>query len=82
MSKVLSSATNETKAAVASLFDNTPPVLVEVRFPNTATAPDWHLLDEEEELEALLGQLATGSEVRLSSVWDLKNTKGDIRLRK
>jgi len=82
MSKVLASATDETRAAVSLLFDKAPPVLAEVRFPNAATAPDWYLLKHEEQFETLLGQLATGVEVHLSSVWDLKNTKGEVLFRK
>jgi hypothetical protein len=47
MGKVLSLASTEAKVAVSALFEN-PPVLVEVRFPNSGTAPDWYLCEEEE----------------------------------
>jgi hypothetical protein len=57
-------------------------VLVEVRFPNCATSPDWYLCEEEEELQRLLERLAPGAELHVSSVWDLKNTKGEILLKK
>jgi hypothetical protein len=70
------------KAAISALFANAPPVLVEVRFPNSGTSPDWYLCEEEEELERILERLGPGAELHLSSVWDLKNTKGAICLKK
>jgi hypothetical protein len=82
MSQVLSATTVEARSAIAKLFANAPPVLVEVRFPNMATSPDWHLLEDEEQLKQLLERLGPGVELHLSSVWDLKNPKGDICLRK
>ena len=82
MSKVLLSASPEAKAAIAGLFETSPPVLVEVRFPGAATSPDWFLCEEEEELFQIVERLTLGAEVRLSSVWDLKNVKGGICLRK
>jgi hypothetical protein len=82
MSKVLLYATNEARTAVALLFGKALPILVEVRFPNAATSPDWHLLEDEEQFETLLGQLAPSAEFRLSSEWDLKNTQGEVRIRK
>ena len=66
--------------SIRALVEKTPPVLVEVRFPGCATSPDWHLCQDEEELDEILGRLGRGAEVRASSVWDLKNPKGDIRL--
>jgi hypothetical protein len=67
---------------VVALFEQSPPVLVEVRFPNTATSPDWHLLEDEEELGALLDRLGPRAELYLSSVWDLNNPKGAVRLKR
>jgi hypothetical protein len=72
----------EAKAAVSALFNNAPPVLVEVRFPHSGTSPDWYLCDEEEELHRILDRLASGAELHVSSVWDLKNVKGEICLKK
>jgi len=69
------------RAAVSSLFDRAPPVLVEVRFPHTATAPDWFLYAAEEQFNGLLQRLHAGAEVYLSSVWDLKKTSGPLRLK-
>ncbi len=46
------------------------------------TSPDWHLCEDEDQFEALLDRLGAGAEVHLSSVWDLKNVKGEICLRK
>ena len=82
MKRVLLAKSTEAKAAVAGLFENSPPVLVEVRFPNSATSPDWYLFDEDAELEELLDRVGAGAELRLSSVWDLRNLKGEILLRK
>jgi hypothetical protein len=82
MSKVLLCASSEAKRAIAILFENAPPVLVEVRFPAAATSPDWYLCDDEEQLEQILDRLSPGAELHVSSVWDLKNTKGEICLRK
>jgi hypothetical protein len=81
MSKVLLLASTKAKDAVSALFEN-PPVLVEVRFPNAGTAPDWYLCEEEEQLEQILKHLGSSVELHLSSVWNLKNVKGEICLRK
>ena len=70
----------EARAAVAALFARTPPLLVEVRFPGMATSSDWHLLEDEEELDALLERLGPGAELHLSSVWDLRNVKEAVHL--
>jgi len=72
----------DARAAASALLARTPPVLAEVRFPGAATAPDWYLLEEEDELNALLERLGTQAELHLSSVWDLTNAKGAIRLTK
>jgi hypothetical protein len=82
MSQVLSFTTAEAQAAVAALFANAPPVLVEVRFPKMGTSSDWYLLEEEEQLEQVLERLGSGVELHLSSVWDLRNVKEDVCLRK
>ena len=81
MSKVLLLASTEAKAVISALFEN-PPVLVEVRFPNSGTAPDWYLCEEEEQLEQILKHLGSRVELNISSVWNLKNVKGEICLRK
>jgi hypothetical protein len=73
---------SEARAAAAALFARTPPVLVEVRFPGAATSPDWYLLEDEDELDALLKRLGPQAELYLSSVWDLRNSKGAVRLTK
>jgi hypothetical protein len=82
MSQVLFAASEEARGAITKLFDASPPVLVEVRFPNAGTSPDWYLCDDEEQLERILERLGPGVELHLSSVWDLKNVKGSLRLRK
>ncbi|HVS37013.1 MAG TPA: hypothetical protein VMS17_15740 [Gemmataceae bacterium] len=82
MSRVLSAASTEAKGAVAELFENTPPVLVEMRFPSAGASPDWHLCEDEEQLKQIMERLGPGAELHLSSVWDLKNIKGALCLRK
>ena len=82
MSKVLLFTSSEAKAVISKLFENSPPVLVEVRFPHSGTSPDWYLCGEEEDLEHILERLGAGVELHLSSVWDLKNTRGEICVRK
>src|SRR5207248_8394233 len=74
------SENTEARAAAARLFDRAPPVLVEVRFPNMATSPDWHLLDDEEEFDALWERLGPQVELYLSSVCDLRNAHGAVRM--
>jgi hypothetical protein len=81
MSEPLFLAGTDTKEAICALFRNAPPVLVEVRFRNSGTPPDWYLCEEEEQLEQILERLGSGVELHLSSVWDLKNVKGEICLR-
>jgi hypothetical protein len=82
MSEPRLSDQTQARTAAARLFDQTPPVLVEVRFPHMATSPDWYLLDDEDELDALLARLGPTAELYLSSVWDLKNPAGAVRLTK
>jgi hypothetical protein len=64
--------------AVKDLFDEKPPVLVEVRFPKMGTAPDWFLCGDVAALDAVLDRLGPGTEVHLHSVWDLKNPAGAV----
>jgi hypothetical protein len=82
MRKLLFSASTEAKATISTLFDKASPVLVEVRFPHSGTSPDWYLCEEEEQFEQILERLGAGAELHISSVWDLKNVKGEICLRK
>jgi len=82
MSKITLAQSSEAKSAISNLFNTSPPVLVEVRFPDSATSPDWYLFEEEDEFEQLLDRLAHGVELRLSSVWDLKNVKSEVCVRK
>ena len=60
------------------LFENEPPVLVEVRFTGMGAAPDWYLCHEKMELDSLRGRLGTGVELHLHSVWNLKDTSSPI----
>lgn len=72
---------NATKLASAELFDEKPPVLVEVRFPKMGTSSDWFLCENAADLDVILERLGPGVEVHLSSVWDLKNSSGAVVLR-
>lgn len=74
--------TDAIRAAVAQLFAEKPPVLVEVRFPNMGTSPDWYLCEDLAELDSIVERLGPGTEVHLSSVWDLKNAVGALVLRR
>jgi hypothetical protein len=82
MNMPISSASTQGKRAVAALFEDAGPVLVEVRFPGCGTSPDWFLCEEEAQLREIVARLGPGAEVRLNSVWNLKNTKEPICLRK
>ena len=82
MSIAHSTLTSETKTAIADLFHKSSPVLVEVRFPGAATAPDWHLLHDEDEFESLVETLAPNVELSLHSVWDLTNSQSPLCVRK
>ncbi len=70
-----------TRSAIDALFGKAP-VLVEVRFPQMGTSPDWHLCEDEAELEAILDGLGAGVELHLSSVYDLKSATTPLTIRK
>jgi hypothetical protein len=67
--------------AVGKLFDEKPPVLVEVRFPKMGTSSDWFLCENATALDAVLDRLGTGVEVHITSVRDLKHSSGTIVFR-
>ena len=71
MNKSFLSDTAATRKEIGRLFEEKPPVLVEVRFPNMGTAPDWFLCDDTAALEAVLDRAGPGVEIHLNSVWDL-----------
>src|SRR4051794_28019742 len=64
--------------AIEKLFEEKPPVLVEVRFPKMGTSSDWFLCEDTAALDAILDRLGPGAEVHISSVWDLKNPASDV----
>jgi hypothetical protein len=74
MSTPLLSDHSTVVAAAEKLFDDKPPVLVEVRFPKMGTSSDWFLCEDMAALEEVLERLGAGVEVHLNSVWDLKNS--------
>jgi hypothetical protein len=78
----LVATTPEVTASLVRLLDSAAPVLVEIRFPNAATAPDWRLCEDGEQFEQILAHLGAGVELHVSSVWDLTNPKGAICIRK
>lgn len=81
MSTPLLSDTNTVLAVVGKLFDEKPPVLVEVRFPKMGASSDWFLCENTASLDAILDRLGPGAEIHLSSVWDLKNPSGAVVIR-
>lgn len=81
MSTYLRSNPHTILAAVGKLFDEKPPVLVEVRFPKMGTSSDWYLCENAAALDAILDRLGPGVEIHLSSVWDLKNPSGAVVFR-
>lgn len=81
MSMPLTSDTSSVVAAAGKLFDDKPPVLVEVRFPKMGTSSDWFLCENMAALEDVLERLGPGAEVHLNSVWDLKNPSGAVVIR-
>ncbi len=78
MSTSLRSDPDAVLGVVGKLFDEKPPVLVEVRFPKMGTSSDWFLCENTSALDAILERLGPGVEVHLSSVWDLKNPAGAV----
>ena len=81
MSTSLLTDSNTVLAAVGKLFDEKPPILVEVRFPKMGASPDWFLCENSAALDAILDRLGPGVEVHLSSVWDLKNPSDAVVFR-
>ena len=81
MSTSFVSDANTVLTAVGKMFDEKPPVLVEVRFPKMGTASDWFLCENAAALDAILDRLGPGVEVHLGSVWDLKNPVGAVVFR-
>jgi hypothetical protein len=74
--------TSAALTALGKLFDEKPPVLVEVRFPKMGTSSDWFLCEDTAALDAILDRLGPGAEVHLNSVWDLKNPAGAVVVRR
>jgi hypothetical protein len=67
--------------SIRTLFEEKPPVLVEVRFPKMGTSSDWFLCEDMAALDVILGRLGPGAEVHLNSVWDLKKPAGAVVFR-
>ncbi len=81
MSTSFLSDTNAVLTAVGKLFEEKPPVLVEVRFPRMGTSSDWFLCENATALDAILDRLGPGAEIHLRSVWDLKSSSGTVVFR-
>jgi hypothetical protein len=82
MSQCLELGSVEANNAISALFSDSPPILIEVRFPRMGTSPDWYLCDDPQELVEIVDKLGASEELHLSSVWDLQNPKGELRLKK
>ena len=82
MSQTISPVSDAMRQAVRNVFAVGGPVLVEVRFPGTATSSDWHLCDEDEDFDRLLEKLGAGAELHCSRVWDLTNHRGAVCMRR
>jgi len=74
--------TDAARSAVAKLFAEKPPVLVEFRFPHMGTSSVWFLCDDCNGLDPIPERLGPGAEVRLSSVWDVTNPAGPVVFRR
>jgi hypothetical protein len=70
--------TQVVKTTVGPLFDEKPPILVEVRFSQMGTSSDWFLCEDAAALDIVLDRLGPGAEIHLSSVWDLKIPAGAV----
>ncbi len=81
MSTSLLSDAKTVLTTVRKLFDEKPPVLVEIRFPKMGASSDWFLCENATALDAILDRLGPGVEVHLSSVWDMKNLSGAVVFR-
>lgn len=71
-----------TRESVEKLFADKSPVLVEVLFPKMGTSSDWFLCDDVTEFDSVLERLASGTEIHLTSVWDVKRSGGTLVIRK
>ena len=72
------SDTNTVLTAVGKLFEEKPPILVEVRFAKMGTSSDWFLCENSSALDAILDRIGPGVEIHLRSVWDLKSPSGTV----
>lgn len=70
------------RTALEKLFDEKPPVLVEVRFPKMGASSDWFLCEDVTALDAIFDRLGPGAEIHLNSVWDLNNPVGAVVIAK
>jgi hypothetical protein len=80
MSQSIAPISSEGREAARELFQQGGPVLVEVRFPATATSPDWYLCEDESDFDSILDRIRPGAELYVSRVWDLTNQKGAVRI--
>ena len=60
MSTSLQSEANTILTVVGKLFEEKPPVLVEVRFPKMGTSSDWFLCENAPALDVILDRLGPG----------------------
>lgn len=62
--------------SVVALFDEKPPILIEVQFPRMGTSPDSYLYQAASEVDSLWDRVSPAVEIHFHSVWDLKD---DVR---
>jgi hypothetical protein len=73
--------TEEQMKTVASVFGEYRQVLVELNFPGVPISPDYHLLDKERDLMALLAEQELPLEVRLIPAMEIGSTDGEVFFR-
>jgi hypothetical protein len=73
--------TAEQTKAVALVFGEYRQVLVELNFPGIPISPDYHLLDNEDDLMALLAEQKPPLEVRLIPATEIGRTDGEAFFR-
>ena len=55
--------TDSVRTAIAALFAEKPPVLVEVRFPHMGTSSDWFLCEDATDLDPIFDRLANHHDI-------------------
>ena len=72
MSKFLELVSVEANDAISVLFNGSPHVLVEVRFPGSGASSDWYLCDDPQELVETADKLGAGVELHYQNSTSVK----------